>query len=144
MMFSFSSNTFDKLYCWFYNKHEDLTQKRWNSKPHYVRCRICGRVLNSVKDDYSPEQCGWRHFKKYGWICHSCDGHHYEYYVERDKLVDCFSSDVQHCYYPICDYNNGIFYNIVADKYVNVDLDKLCKTIGINVDGKYEVIVHKN
>ena len=144
MMFSIGNNPFDKLYCWSHNKYEDWTQKVWRSKPHHVRCRICERLLRSDKDEYSPEQCGWRHFKKYGWICHSCDGHHYEHYTERDKLLDCFSSDVKHYWYPICDYNNGIFYNIVADKYVNIDFNKLCKAIGIKVDDKYEVVINRN
>ena len=143
MILSINNNPFDKLYCWAYNKYEDWTQKVWKSKPHHVRCRICGRVLRSDKDEYSPEQCGWRHPKGYGWICHSCDGHHYEHYAERNKLLDCFSSDIKHYYYPMCDYNNGIFYNIVADKQVNIDFDKLCRTIGIDVDDKYEIVINR-
>ena len=51
---------------------------------------------------YSPEQCGWRHLKqinglehwKWGWICHSCDGHFDEHWINVDKLKENISDDL--------------------------------------------------
>ena len=102
MIFSFSNNPIDKIWVDILNKYEKWTQKKWQSKKQYVKCRICGKELHSDKMQYSPEQCGWRHLKqinslehwKWGWICHSCDGHFDEHWVDVDKLKENISDDL--------------------------------------------------
>lgn len=56
--------------------------KRWRHKPHVVECVICGKLLQSKKDYYSPEECGWMKIvdsawgtRKYWWMCHKCFYH---------------------------------------------------------------------
>lgn len=66
----------DNLYCHAINKYEDFTHWYWNKSPHRVRCIICGDIMNSKKDKYSPEEAGWRSIKGgKRWICHRCDAH---------------------------------------------------------------------
>ena len=60
MQFTLSNNPIDKLVCWFYNTKEDISPVYWiNGKQKKAECRICGDVLDSWKDKYSPMQCGW-------------------------------------------------------------------------------------
>ena len=102
MIFSFSNNPIDKIWVDILNKYGNWTQKKWQSKKQYVKCRICGKELHSDKMQYSPEQCGWRHLKqinglehwKWGWICHSCDGHFDEHWINVDKLKENISDDL--------------------------------------------------
>lgn len=77
MQISISNNPIAKLSCYLHNKKEDLSQLYWiNGKRKKVECRICGRVLDSWKDKYSPMQCGWHKVDKYNnWICHRCFDH---------------------------------------------------------------------
>ena len=76
MQFTFSNNPIDKLICKIHNTREDLSRVKWlMGKRKKVECHICGKVLDSWKDMYSPEQCGWFRINKYMWICHSCIGH---------------------------------------------------------------------
>lgn len=93
MHISFSNNPIDKIEIILLNKYENWTQKYWLSKPHHVQCKLCNKKIRSDKDEFSPEQMGWRYLKqtndlihwKWGWICHSCDGHFYEHW-ERKKI----------------------------------------------------------
>ena len=78
MRITFSNNPIDHIQCWLSNKYEDYTQYVWNKKHHRVTCRICGDVLDSNKEKYSPEQCGWKKINGYTyktWICHRCLEH---------------------------------------------------------------------
>lgn len=77
MQFTFSNNPIDRLSCWLHNKKEDLSGIVWlKGKQKQVECRICGDVLDSKKDIYSPMQCGWHKVDKYNnWICHRCFDH---------------------------------------------------------------------
>ena len=77
MQFTFSNNPIDRLSCWLHNKKEDLSRVQWlKGKRKEVECRICGKVLDSSKDPYSPMQCGWHKVDKYNnWICHNCFDH---------------------------------------------------------------------
>lgn len=76
MQFSMSDNPIDKLGCYLHNKKEDLSRVVWLMGKHKkIECRICGKVLDSWHDVYSPMQCGWVRITKYKWICHSCLDH---------------------------------------------------------------------
>lgn len=76
MVFTFNNNPIDKLYCWVENKKEDISRVCWlTGKRKKVECRICGNILDSYKDIWSPEQCGWHRVNKYSWICHRCFDH---------------------------------------------------------------------
>ena len=77
MQFTLSNNPRDKLDCWLHNKREDLSGIIWSKgKQKTVECRICGDVLDSKKDLYSPTQRGWHKVDKYSnWICHNCFDH---------------------------------------------------------------------
>lgn len=76
MQISMSNNPIDKLSCYLHNKKEDLSRVHWlMGKRKKVECRICGDILDSWHDVYSPMQCGWRRIGKYVWICHSCLDH---------------------------------------------------------------------
>lgn len=91
MIFNFSNNLIDQIKTDILNKYEEWTQKIWLSKPHHVRCKLCNKVVRSDKIPFSPEQMGWRHLRqinnikhqKWGWICHSCDGHFDEHWKRR-------------------------------------------------------------
>ena len=77
MMFTFNNNPVDRLLCKINNEIlEPLQRVRWlMGKRKKVECHICGNVLDSWKDSYAPEQCGWFRINKYMWICHRCWGH---------------------------------------------------------------------
>lgn len=76
MWLSFIRNPIDKLYCWANNTYEKYTHWYWNKKPHVVECCICGEKLDSRRDKYSPEECGWISMRGgTRWICHQCDSH---------------------------------------------------------------------
>lgn len=65
-------NPIDYLFMTISNLKERLTRIQWRFRPHHVVCRICGEVLRSDQDKYSPEECGWGKIDKWTWICHSC------------------------------------------------------------------------
>lgn len=76
MVFTFNNNPIDKLGCWIANKKEELSRVNWLMGKHKkIECRICGDILDSRKDIWSPEQCGWHKVNKYTWICHRCMDH---------------------------------------------------------------------
>ena len=76
MKFTFSNNPISMLKCWYWNKKEDISQIIWQKgKRKRIQCRICGKVLDSWKEEYSPIQCGWHRVNKYSWICHMCFDH---------------------------------------------------------------------
>lgn len=76
MRISMSNNPLDRLSCYIHNRIEDLSQIIWiMGKNKKVKCKICGNVLNSWRDMYSPMQCGWCRIDRYTWICHQCLEH---------------------------------------------------------------------
>lgn len=86
MTFTFSHNPIDILNVKLMNLHEQYTHWVWNRKRHNVKCIICGKVLDSKRDLYSPEECGWGSVDKYTWICHRCLCHRdFRPYI---KLID--------------------------------------------------------
>lgn len=80
MVVSFSRNIFLQLYCRIENKIINIDGKRWRNGRHKCRCHVCGKVLDSKKDKYSPKECGWMRLKDRKiydpWICHSCLEHY--------------------------------------------------------------------
>ena len=93
MLFTFSRNPIDKLYCWWENKKEKIAHKKWNKKHYRVKCFICDDILDSEKTEYSPEECGWRQLKGMYkvWICHRCIGH--RYFVPFIKQIDEYEAE---------------------------------------------------
>lgn len=87
MVVSFSRNIFLQLYCRIENKIINIDGKRWRNGRHKCRCHVCGKVLDSKKDKYSPKECGWKRLKDRKiydpWICHSCLEHHRENWIKR-------------------------------------------------------------
>lgn len=72
MVITFSNNPFVRFECWLENTWEDISQHIWNRKPYKVKCCICGDVIRSKEEKYSPEQCGWKRVGGWHWICHKC------------------------------------------------------------------------
>lgn len=77
MQISLSNNPLDKLDCFLHNKKEELSRVIWlMGERKKVKCRICGDVMDSYKDVWSPMQAGWHKVDKYNnWICHNCFDH---------------------------------------------------------------------
>lgn len=76
MKITFSNNPISKLSCYIHNKFEDVSRVCWLIGKHKkIKCHICGNVLDSWHDIYSPIQCGWQRISKYRWICHKCMEH---------------------------------------------------------------------
>lgn len=72
MVITFSNNPFTRFECWLENTWEDISQHIWHRKPYKVKCCICGDVIRSKEEKYSPEQCGWKRVGGWHWICHKC------------------------------------------------------------------------
>jgi len=76
MRVSMNSNPIDKLSCIIHNKIEELSRVHWLMGKHKkIECRICGTILDSYRETFSPMQCGWGKINKYTWICHKCLDH---------------------------------------------------------------------
>jgi len=76
MIFTTSNNQIDKLSCYLDNKKEELSRVHWLMGKHKkVECTICGDILDSYRDIWSPMQCGWYKIGEYRWICHRCLDH---------------------------------------------------------------------
>ena len=76
MQISLSNNPLDKLDCFLHNKTEELSRVIWlMGEQKKAECRICGDVMDSYKDVFSPTQAGWRRIGKYTWVCHNCLEH---------------------------------------------------------------------
>jgi hypothetical protein len=72
----FSNNPIDEIKTLAHNTTEGLSRLFWLiGKKKKVQCTICGDVLDSRKDMYSPMQCGWGRIDHYTWICHRCLQH---------------------------------------------------------------------
>lgn len=139
------------------NHYLDHRDKQWASKRHHVKCIICGDEIYSQYlygkevSQYSPEQCGWLHikstdglYKGKGWICHSCNGHFHEHWINRDKFKDCieFTSEVtDEVVIRDCDNNVIKKFPSKIDRHVTIDSKKLLKAFGIECseDVKYEL-----
>lgn len=91
MKITMSKNPFNCLLCSIDNYALKVKNKRWNSGRHKCRCHICGEVLDSKKDKWCPEECGWIRLKDKKiydpWICHSCLEHHDSFWKRKDKNV---------------------------------------------------------
>ncbi len=91
MKITMSNNPFNCLLCSIDNYALEVKNKRWNSGRHKCRCHICGEVLDSKKDKWCPEECGWIRLKDKKiydpWICHSCLEHHDSFWKRKDKNV---------------------------------------------------------
>lgn len=88
MIVSFSNNPIDRLYCYISNTACDIKDKRWRNGRHRCRCHVCGTILNSQKDKWCPESCGWMRLKQKKirdpWICHSCLEHHDNCWIRKE------------------------------------------------------------
>lgn len=141
------------------NAYLSLRDKQWVSKRHHVQCMICGSELYSQYlygknvSEYSPEQCGWLHvkitdglYKGTGWICHSCNGHFHDHYVDKYKIMDCL------------DYKQDGETQFILDRYnveclnkkksqnrvLMIDSKKLMDTLDIGLDNGYEIKLKEN
>lgn len=57
------------------NLYLKYTHKVWNKSPHHATCDICGKTIYSKDCNASPEECGWKRYDSWNWICHRCDSH---------------------------------------------------------------------
>ena len=91
MKITMSNNPFNCLLCSIDNYALEVKNKSGNSGRHKCRCHICGEVLDSKKDKWCPEECGWIRLKDKKiydpWICHSCLEHHDSFWKRKDKNV---------------------------------------------------------
>lgn len=91
MKITMSKNPINRLLCSIDNHALEVKNKHWNSGRHKCRCHICGEVLDSKKDKWCPEECGWIRLKDKKiydpWICHSCLEHHDSFWKRKDKNV---------------------------------------------------------
>lgn len=88
MKVTFSMNPIDQFLCDLDNYILKIRNKRWQNGRHRCKCHVCGQILDSAKDKWCPEECGWKRLKEniYNpWICHQCLEHHNELWVERNK-----------------------------------------------------------
>ena len=90
MVIAVSKNPIARISCSIGNYREKIITKRWRKGRHVCICHVCGEVLDSAKDKWSPEECGWKRLKdKYiynPWICHSCLEHHDSVWIKRPGL----------------------------------------------------------
>ena len=83
-----SSNIINQLLCDLENFTLKVKNKRWNKGRHRCRCHICGQILDSRKDNWCPEECGWMRLKGKiydPWICHQCLEHHDSLWIKKNK-----------------------------------------------------------
>ena len=87
MRTTFSVNPINRLLCDIENWKEKMITKHWRNGRHICRCHVCGYTLDSTKDKWSPEECGWMRLKDKHiydpWICHSCLEHHSTFCVRK-------------------------------------------------------------
>lgn len=117
MKITMSKNLINRLLCSIDNHALEVKNKHWNSGRHKCRCHICGEVLDSKKDKWCPEECGWERLKDKKiydpWICHSCLEHHDSFWKRKD-------SDIQ--------ARNDIIDEVsraIEDKFMSVAPDEL-------------------
>lgn len=53
-------NPINQLLCNIENWKEKMIAKRWQNGRHICRCHACGYTLDSAKDKWLPEECGWK------------------------------------------------------------------------------------
>lgn len=89
MIITLSKNPISRILCNIENWILDVKTKRWRNGKHVCKCHICGDVLDSTKDKWCPEECGWKRLENkrmYNpWICHSCLEHHNENWKRIDN-----------------------------------------------------------
>lgn len=89
MKITMSNNPVDCLICSLDNYILKIKNKRWNSGRHTCKCHVCGKVLDSKKDKWCPEECGWMRLKDKKiydpWICHNCLEHHDSSWVKKES-----------------------------------------------------------
>ena len=88
MKITFSNNPIAHLSCDIENWILKVKTKRWQNGRHICKCHVCGAVLDSSKDKWCPEECGWERLRNrhtYNpWICHSCLEHHDDVWVRKE------------------------------------------------------------
>ena len=86
-----SKNPITRLLCDIDNYALKIKNKRWNSGRHRCKCHVCGEILDSKKDKWCPEECGWMRLKDKRiydpWVCHSCLEHHNSFWKRKDENV---------------------------------------------------------
>ena len=78
----------DNLLTYMENKRLEIKNKRWRNGVHSCVCHVCRQVLDSRRDKWCPEECGWRKLKGniyYPWICHQCLEHHNDNWVKIEQ-----------------------------------------------------------
>lgn len=135
------SNVFGKLICKFNNKVLEFNHKRWNNGVHRCKCHVCGDVLDSREDPYTPDECGWRRLKGKiydPWICHTCLEHHEFAWKKKDYaempalhgkwvLLDECSNEGVYC--SVC--NKKVYRKDYANQKVK---SKYCPNCGAIMD----------
>lgn len=91
MKITMSKNPIHRLLCNIDNYALEVKNKRWNNGRHKCRCHVCEEVLDSKKDKWCPEECGWERLKDKKiydpWICPSCLERHDSFWKRKDKNV---------------------------------------------------------
>lgn len=147
----------DKLSIDLHNYYLALRDKQWVSKRHYVKCKLCGKEIYSQYlygkevSEYSPESCGWKYVRGNdgyykGWICHSCNGHFYEHWINRDQFKDCIEYEQEvEIWEPVRDRHGAEIMRFpkYVDQTVTINPKKLLKAFGIefleDAEIKYEL-----
>ena len=58
MKTTMSNNPIACFLCDIDNYALEVKNKRWNNSRHTCKCHVCGKVLDSKKDKWCPEECG--------------------------------------------------------------------------------------
>lgn len=125
MKITMSKNPINRLLCSIDNHALEVKNKHWNSGRHKCRCHICGEVLDSKKDKWCPEECGWERLKDKKiydpWICLSCLERHDSFWKRKDnQWTKRKDSDIQ--------ARNDIIDEVsraIEDKFMSVAPDEL-------------------
>lgn len=149
----------DRISADFSNYYLTLRDKKWVSKRYHVKCIICGSELYSQYlygkevSEYSPESCGWKYVRGNdgyykGWICHSCNGHFYDHWINRDKFKDCIEYEENVNQGSVKDRNGNdlLHFTKSIESIVRINPKKLLKAFGIECseDTKYELKENKD
>ena len=88
MKVTISTNIIDHLLCDIDNYILHVKNKKWNNGRHRCKCHVCGQILDSQKDKWCPEECGWMRLKGKIYspcICHQCLEHHDSLWISKNK-----------------------------------------------------------
>ena len=99
MKVTMSSNIIDHLLCDIENYILHIKNKKWNNGRHRCKCHVCGQILDSQKDKWCPEECGWIRLKGKiydPWVCHQCLEHHDSFWINKSNFFR-LKIIVRHC-----------------------------------------------